>query len=229
MNLLLLEDDKVLANEIVKYLEFKGFKCNHTFNGPDFLDSLTNNNYDFYLLDINVPDINGLEICKKIRKKNQITPIIMITANGEIQQKIKSFNLGADDYLVKPFYLDELYIRIKSISKRIKEKENSKYIQFENLEIHLEDKIVKRAGSIINLTKKEFSLLVILASNKDTIISKKEIAIQLWDDHFETSFNTIEVYINFLRRKIDKNFPENEWLIHTKMGFGYYIGLKKES
>lgn len=221
MDILLLEDDRVLAKEITTFLSFKQITCEHSSNGKEFLNQVQSKPFQIFLLDINVPGLNGIEVCREIRLRDKNTPILMLTALGDLENKLKSFDLGADDYLVKPFHLEELYVRVMALSKRSKfEVEDN--IKIEDLEINLNTMTVNRAGQRIQLTNKEFKLLHILIEAKGRVISKKDIAYKLWDDHFETSFNTIEVYINFLRRKIDKQFDEK--LIHTKMGFGYYIG-----
>jgi DNA-binding response OmpR family regulator len=221
MDILLLEDDKVLAKEIITFLSNKHIICEHSSNGIEFLKLTQSRSFQILLLDVNVPGLNGMDVCREIRISDKHTPILMLTALGELDDKIKSFEIGADDYLVKPFHLEELYVRIMALSRRSKF-EAEDIIKIEDLEINLNTKTVNRAGQHIQLTNKEFTLLHILIEANGRVLSKKEIAYKLWDDHFETSFNTIEVYINFLRRKIDKKYDEK--LIHTKMGFGYYIG-----
>lgn len=222
MKILLLEDDIVLSNEICIFLQTKELEIDTVFDGDFFLKQLNSNTYDIYLLDINVPKINGLEVCKNIRVTDKNTPILMLTAYGEIEDKVEAFHLGADDYLVKPFHLEELFIRINALFRRRQmPKQQDKYINIGNLTINVAQKLVERAKTPIHLTPKEFNLLLILAEAKGRVVSKQIIADILWDYHIETSQNTIEVYINFLRNKIDKDFDKK--LIHTKIGFGYYL------
>jgi len=222
MNILLLEDDPILAKEISDFLGKKGLNCDNVFDGELFQKQMSRKHYDFYLLDVNVPKINGFEICKLIRQQDKNTPILMTTAFGEIEDKTEAFEYGADDYLVKPFHLEELVLRIKALERRRSTPQlQTNVINLDGLSINLDDKIVLRNNQEINLTPKEFKLLVILAENYGRVLSKQQIADKLWDYHIETNQNTIEVYINFLRNKIDKN--QEDKFIHTKIGFGYFL------
>lgn len=225
VRILLLEDDPVLSNEISTFLQSKGFACDCVFDGDVFFRQLNAGPYDLYLLDINVPQMNGLEVCRQIRITDPGTPIMMLTAYGEIQDKFDAFERGADDYLVKPFHLEELYIRILALLRRSTQpQEKRDLITVADLEIDLTEMKVRRAGQVIDLTPKEYHLLVFLAQAKGRTVSKQTIAEEVWDIHFETSLNTIEVYINFLRKKIDKDFPQK--LIHTRPGYGYYLNVE---
>ena len=151
----------------------------------------------------------------------------MLTAFGQIEDKIDAFNRGADDYLVKPFHFDELYIRIQSLMRReLKPQETNNVLKIEDLEINISEMKVCRNGKEINLSPKEYQLLVLLAKAKGRPVSKQTISEQVWDINFETGTNTIEVYINFLRKKIDRDFEPK--LIHTRPGFGYYIKTEDE-
>lgn len=225
MKALLLEDDPVLSGELSSFLHSKGMVCDTVFDGDLFFRQLRQA-YDIYLLDINVPRINGLDVCRQIRETDKNTPILMLTAYGEIDDKVEAFNRGADDYLVKPFHLEELYVRINSLCRRKSTPQaQQEILRVADLEINLSEKEVKRGGEQINLTPKEYKLLVILAQAKGRVVPKNNIAEQLWDYHIETTQNTIEVYISFLRNKIDKQSERK--LIHTKVGYGYY--LKEEA
>lgn len=219
---ILLEDDPVISKEIKDFLSANQIACDTVFDGELFFKQIRNKTYDMYLLDINVPKMNGLDVCKQIRTTDTSTPIIILTAFGEIEEKVEAFKYGADDYLVKPFHLKELLIRIHSLYRRKHQPQlidNS--IKIADLSIDLEEKNVERNGLVIPLTPKEFKLLVLLVKAKGRTLSKQQIADELWDYHIETNQNTIEVYINFLRKKIDKNSDVK--LIHTKVGFGYYL------
>lgn len=223
--LLLLEDDPVLSREVSTFLTSKGFVCDCVFDGDVFFRQLGMETYEAYLLDINVPKLNGLEVCKKVREKDSITPILMLTAYGEIQDKFDAFQNGADDYLVKPFHLDELFIRIMALLRRSSQpQEKIDLLTVADLEIDLAEMKVKRAGQPIELTPKEYKLLLFLVRAKGRTVSKQVIAEEVWDIHFETSLNTIEVYINFLRKKIDKDHDKK--LIHTRTGYGYFIDFE---
>lgn len=227
INTLLLEDDAILSSEIKQFLQSKKIACDTVFDGELFFRQIKNDDYDIFLLDINVPKINGLDVCKQIRENNKHTPIIMLTAYGDIQDKADAFGSGADDYLVKPFHFEELYLRIVSLIRRsVIPQDVDNIISIDNLEMNTSGLLVKRKGELIDLTPKEYQLLLLLANAKGRILSKQYIAEQIWDIHFDTNLNTIEVYINFLRKKIDRNHDNK--LIHTRSGFGYYLKNEKE-
>ena len=227
MSVLLLEDDFKLATEIKLFLNDKNIDCDIVYDGSLFVKQYQLNHYNVFILDINVPGINGLEICSTIRNSDKHTPILMLTAFGQIEDKIDAFNRGADDYLVKPFHFDELYIRIQSLMRReLKPQETNNVLKIEDLEINISEMKVCRNGKEINLSPKEYQLLVLLAKAKGRPVSKQTISEQVWDINFETGTNTIEVYINFLRKKIDRDFEPK--LIHTRPGFGYYIKTEDE-
>ena len=222
MKILLLEDDFKLSSEIKVFLKDKHFECDAVYDGNLFLRQSTATTYDLFILDINVPGINGLEVCSMVRSRDKSTPIIMLTAFGQIEDKVEAFDKGADDYLVKPFHFDELFIRINSLMRRNqKPQQSDEIIRVEDLEINVSEMKVTRGKTEINLTPKEYQLLLVLAKAKGKPVSKTSISDSVWDLNFETGTNTIEVYINFIRKKIDKNFDTK--LIHTRPGFGYYL------
>ena len=222
MKILLLEDDFKLSSEIKVFLKDKHFECDAVYDGNLFLRQFNTAVYDLFILDINVPGINGLEVCSLVRSTDKSTPIIMLTAFGQIEDKVEAFNNGADDYLVKPFHFDELYIRINSLMRRNQNPQQSdEILTIEDLQINVSEIKVVRGNTEINLTPKEYQLLLLLAKAKGKTVSKSSISDMVWDLNFETGTNTIEVYINFLRKKIDKNFEVK--LIHTRPGFGYYL------
>jgi len=220
--ILLAEDEPKLSQVVQDELNRKGYHTDVAYDGAIAEKLFKQHNYSLILLDINLPYKNGLALCKEFREQNNNVPIIMLTALGEIQDKVDAFNLGADDYIVKPFHFDELFARIKVFLKRADTAaEFKEKIVVADLEIDMENKMVSRAGKNINLTAKEFALLVLLSSNKGKVISKQDILEKVWDLSFDTGTNTIEVYISFIRNKIDKPFDNK--LIHTKPGFGYYV------
>ncbi len=221
--LLLLEDDPVLSREVCEFLRGKGHECDPVFDGELFFRQYHTKQYDAYLLDVNVPRLNGLEVCKKVRETDSATPILMLTAFGEIEDKADAFNAGADDYLVKPFHLEELRLRIDALCRRAENPQGpgGEIIAVGDLEIDLHNRTVSRAGQPLNLTAKEFKLLCLLAGAKGRVLSKQQISQSVWDNQVEPTSNTIEVYINFLRNKIDKPFGSK--LLHTKVGFGYAL------
>lgn len=222
MRALLLEDDIILSSEIALFLESKSIKTDKAEDGEIFVRKFKEKKYDIFLLDINVPKISGLEICKQIRETNSETPIIIISAYDGIEEKKEAFLHAADDYLVKPFLLEELLLRINNqLRKSIPKTAEKEKIAIADLEIYPEESKVYRSGEEINLTVKEFQLLVLLAKADGRTLSKQYISDEVWKNQFQSTNNAIEVYINFLRKKIDKNFKTK--LIHTRPGFGYYL------
>jgi DNA-binding response OmpR family regulator len=178
--------------------------------------------YDLIILDLNLPYKNGIELCKEIRISDQKIPVLMLTALGTTEDKLTGFDSGADDYLVKPFEFRELLARIRSLLKRVSIAETGgNILAILDLEVNLNTYEVKRNGKRIELTPKEFDLLVYLLRNKGKVVSRMEIAENVWDINFDTGTNIIDVYVNFLRKKMDKDFSQK--LIHTQTGVGYII------
>jgi DNA-binding response OmpR family regulator len=222
MQILLLEDDFKLGNEIRSFFESSNCTCDVVYDGLLLLKQFKLNTYDVVILDINVPGLNGLGVCENIRLSDKITPILMLTAFGELDDKLNAFSFGADDYLVKPFHFEELLARVNSLNRRkIAPQLNEEKLIVADLEIQIDAMRVYRKNTEVKLTPKEFKLLLILAKAKGRVLSKQSIADELWDYQIETNQNTIEVYINFLRRKIDKDHDVK--LLHTRVGFGYYL------
>ena len=220
--ILLAEDEPKLGHIIQEELTQKGYQTDVAYDGLVAEKLFSQHNYSLVLLDVNLPYKNGLALCKEFRELKKHVPIIMLTALGEIQDKMDAFNFGADDYIVKPFHFTEVLARIKVFLKRAESgPDTGEKLIVGDLEIDFNDKSVARAGKNINLTAKEFALLLLLAKSKGKIISKDEILEKVWNLTFDTGTNTIEVYISFLRSKIDKPFDVK--LIHTKPGFGYFL------
>ncbi|MEI7677431.1 MAG: response regulator transcription factor [Bacteroidales bacterium] len=222
MKILLLEDDFKLSSEIRIFLSGKQIDCDVVYDGNFFLKQTKNDNFDLYILDINVPGMNGVEVCSNIRQTDKVTPIMMLTAFGDVEDKVLAFDRGADDYLVKPFHFDELFVRIQSLLRRnLNPQSGDEIISIEDLRINVSEMKVSRGGKEITLSPKEYQLLLLLAKAKGRTMSKQTISEKVWDINFETGTNTIEVYINFIRKKIDKDFDIK--LIHTRPGYGYYL------
>ncbi len=220
--ILLAEDEPKLGQIIQEELTRQGYQTDVAYDGLVAETLFYQHKYALVLLDVNLPYKNGLALCKEFREAKKNLPIIMLTALGEIQDKMDAFNLGADDYIVKPFHFNELFARIKVFLKRTEPSaEQTEKIVIGDLEIDLLDKAVTKANKNVNLTAKEFALLVLLAKSKGKVISKQEILEKVWGLSFDTGTNTIEVYISFLRNKLDKPFDIK--LIHTKPGFGYFL------
>ncbi len=224
--ILVVEDDPKLGPLIKNELLENGFQVTLAKDGREAVAYFSQGNFSIVILDINIPYISGWELCKHIRGINKNIPIIMLTALGELQDKMDAFEKGADDYLVKPFHFTELLARIKVFLKRGEISTSpQKKIIIGDLEMDITDKKVTREGINISLTVKEFALLELLMRNAGKVISKSEIAEKVWNINFDTGTNTIEVYINFLRNKVDKPFKKA--MIQTKPGFGYFIEINE--
>lgn len=222
IKILLVEDEKKIASALKKGLEEQGYYVQEAFDGAIGEKLFLNNQFDLVILDINLPGINGYTLSRIIRQRNQSIPILMLTALGTVDDKLEGFDAGADDYLVKPFEFKELLARIKTLLKRtIKGFPAASTLRIGDLEMNLDSKEVSRAGNKILLTAKEFQLLEYLIRNKGRVLSRADIAGQVWDIGFDTGTNVIDVYINFLRKKIDKDFSSK--LIHTQIGMGYIM------
>ncbi|TVQ92412.1 MAG: DNA-binding response regulator, partial [Bacteroidetes bacterium] len=176
--------------------------------------------------DIILPEINGLELCRKIRTSKPFIPILMLTALGTTDDKVEGFDAGADDYLVKPFEIRELLVRIRALMKRSSATASymTPVIKYADLELNTHTKTAKRADQEIKLTPKEFKLLEYMITNPERVLSRDEIAEKVWDTHFDTGTNFIDVYINYLRKKVDKPFERK--LIHTRPGMGFIFSNK---
>lgn len=222
MKILIIEDEKRLAEIIKTSLEENQFSADIATDGYIGKSLAKKNKYDLIILDINLPLINGYELCKEIRSYDKKIPIIMLTAMASSENKLMGFELGADDYVVKPFDFNELLARVKVFLRRTKNlPEEEDLIVVADLVINTGKKIVSRSGNMIELTAKEFALLEYLARNKGIVVSRIDIAEKIWDLNFDTGSNYIDVYINYLRKKIDKDYPNK--LIHTRVGLGYVL------
>lgn len=221
-HILIVEDEQKVAATLKKGLEEHSFSVAVAFDGLIGKKLAMNNSFDVIILDINLPLINGFDLCREIKAQKKQVPILMLTAMGTTDDKLFGFDSGADDYLVKPFEFRELLARLRVLLKWSKQKPHfSPVISIADLEIDSDAKTVKRAGRLIDLTAKEFFLLEYLGRNKGKVVSRNEIAQNVWDINYDTGTNVIDVYINFLRRKIDKNFSPK--LIHTQVGLGYVL------
>lgn len=225
MTILLIEDDYRLAELIKRGLKEEGLELDIAYDGLSGLKLFSQKQYDMIITDIILPKLDGLELCKEMRSANPSIPIIMLTALGTTDDKVEGFDAGADDYLVKPFEMRELTVRIRALRNRSVASNQNRIImlKFADLEMNLHTKIVRRKNKQIDLTPKEFGLLKYLLQNPERVLSRAEIAEKVWDTHFDTGTNFIDVYINYLRKKIDRDFDEK--LIHTKSGMGFILKL----
>lgn len=224
MKILLVEDDPKVASFIKRGLTENNMKVDLATDGQQGEVMANDNSYDLIILDILLPKITGLDICRKIRSLDSKTPILMLTALGTINDKVTGLNAGADDYLVKPFEFRELLARINALTRRTYDLNSNTLLQIADMEVNIEAKTVKRMGKEIRLTAKEFNLLVFLLRHKGRVISRSEIEEKIWGTTFERESNVVDVYINFLRKKIDRDFEPK--LIHTIIGMGYVLKLK---
>ena len=218
--ILIIEDEPKTAQSLKQGLEEYHYEVELAYDGHFGLRLAKEKNYDIIVSDIILPYLNGIEICKELRAYGIQTPVIILTALGNTDDIVTGFDAGADDYLTKPFELKELLVRIRALLKRAS---NSpippNILKTKEIEINLDTKSVLRSGKRIELTPKEFSLLAFFMRHKGKVVSKSDIADKVWDIDFDTGTNVIEVYVNYLRKKIDKNFEKK--LIHTQFGMGY--------
>ena len=226
INLLVVEDEQRLADILKKQLEDSGFNVEIAYDGYIGKQLVEKNKYNLIILDLNLPFINGYDLCKEIRKTDSKIPIIMLTAFGTPDNKITGFEVGADDYIVKPFDFRELLARVNVFLRRSDSYTMTpKKIGIANLEMDLSTKTVTRADKKIDLTAKESLLLETFLKNKEKLLTREFIIEQVWGIEFDPSTNIIDVYVNYLRKKIDKDFEPK--LIHTKFGFGFYCSDKE--
>lgn len=218
--ILIIEDEPKVASFIKKGLEENNYEAVIAYDGPSGVNMALKHNFNAIVLDVNLPAMNGYDVCKKIREQNTEIPVLMLTALGTTEDKLMGFDSGSDDYLVKPFEFRELLARIKVLVKR-NSGPSGNTLRIADLELNTDAKTVKRSSTKIDLTAKEFSLLEFLMRNKGRVISRTELAEKIWDITFDTGTNVIDVYINFLRKKIDKDHPVK--LIHTQIGMGYVL------
>lgn len=222
--ILLVEDEKKLADTLQSGLDEHNYEVTIAYNGQEGKDLVERGNYDLIMLDINLPFINGYDLCKLIRERNKIVPIVLLTALNFTENKVEGFNLGADDYISKPFEFRELLARVKALLRRSEmtpQYTPESILSIADLEMNLTKKDVRRNGQKIILTAKEFLLLEFLLKNKDRIVSREEIAAHVWGTSFDHNTSVIDVYVNFLRKKIDKGFSRR--LLYTHVGMGYVI------
>ncbi|MEO5893879.1 MAG: response regulator transcription factor [Ferruginibacter sp.] len=223
IKILIVEDEQKIADTLKFGLSENGFKVEVAYDGKLGYRLFSVQDFDLIILDINLPGMNGYELCKAIRLLNEQVPVIMLTSMSALNDKIEGYDAGADDYVVKPFEFRELLLKIRALLKRTL----SQYLPVGNvlklsdLEMNLDNKEVRRDSTVIHLTAKEFQLLEYLLRNKNRVVSRADIAINVWDMDFDSNTNVIDVYISYLRNKVDKNFDQK--LIQTQVGMGYIL------
>lgn len=226
-NICLVEDEQKVAAFICKGLEEHGYKLKTAGDGASAKKMLKTNNFDLLILDVMLPDINGIELCGQIRANDTQTPILMLSALDQIQNKVSGLKAGADDYLVKPFHFSELLARIEALLRRQNAAAalEDHTLTFDDLKLDTWSNVAERAGQQIALTAKEYTLLELFMRHPNKILSREYIAEQVWKIDFDTGTNFIDVYVNYLRNKIEKGFKNK--LIHTVIGMGYILKSDK--
>ena len=222
--ILIVEDDRRIAQNISRGLQEEGYTTDVVYEGINGRQMALQPGVDLLILDINLPGLSGFEVCRSVRAEKPKLPIILLTALGEIEDKVEGLALGADDYLVKPFDFRELVARVATCFRRSALEINpvaEEILQVANLTVNLTTKDVRRSGVTIDLTAREFALLEYLIRNRGRVLSKMDIAETVWSLNFDPGTNVVEVYVNYLRKKIDRDFEPK--LIHTRPGMGYVL------
>lgn len=220
MKILLVEDEERLASFIRKGISAEDYEVTVAYDGRTGLSLFRKDIYDIIILDVNLPQLNGFELCRLIRSENEDVPVLMLTALDSMADKSDGFNAGADDYLAKPFEFQELLLRLRALTRRNGFKQKQ-ILRLADLELNLDTKTVTRAGKRIDLTTREYSLMEYLMLNKGKTISRVDISERVWSLNFDSNTNVIDVYISYLRKKIDKDFSPK--LLHTIVGMGYVL------
>jgi len=220
---LVVEDEKKIADTLKVGLMENGFYVEAAYDGKIGYQLLTSRSFDLVILDINLPGMNGYDLCKAIRYRNRNMLVIMLTSMSSLDDKVEGYDAGADDYMVKPFEFRELLLKIRALLKRTPGQDVpvGNMLRAGDLEMNLDNKEVHRAGKKIKLTAKEFQLLEYLMRNKNRVVSRADLAINVWDVDFNTNTNVIDVYISYVRNKVDKGFDVK--LIQTHVGMGYIL------
>ncbi len=218
----LVEDEQKVAAFICKGLEVQGYMLKTAKNGEEARKLAAAESFELFIVDIMLPDINGIELCRQLRETDSQTPILILSALDQVQNKVAGLKAGADDYLIKPFHFSELLARIEALLRRqnIPQKEDHTLV-FDDLKLDTWSNLAERGGQQITLTAKEYTLLELFMRNPNKVLSREYIAGQVWGIDFDTGTNFIDVYVNYLRKKVEKNF--NKKLIHTVIGMGYTL------
>ncbi|HTH72301.1 MAG TPA: response regulator transcription factor [Candidatus Pristimantibacillus sp.] len=226
MRVLVVEDEPKIAKAIKRGLEQETFAVDICFDGDEGLSYALDEPYDIIILDRMLPGMDGVTICREIRQAGKQTPVLLLTAKDKVSDRVEGLNAGADDYLVKPFAFEELLARVRSLLRRPTQVV-SPVLACDDLSLNTQTFEVRRAEADIQLTQREFALLEYMLRTNGTIVTKDAIIAHVWDYDADVLPNTVEVYMGYLRNKIDKPFKNAPPLIHTVRGFGYKLGTKK--
>ena len=219
--LLIAEDDRAVRDALDRALRVEGYEVVLTADGSEALTALDAKRVDLIILDVLMPYVNGLSVCRTLRSRGDRTPVLMLTARHEVGDRVAGLDAGADDYLTKPFALDELLARIRALLRRTDAAALSPALRYQDLELDLQSRRARRGDRLIELTKTEFDLLELLMSNAGVVLDRDLIYQRIWDIDFETTSNSLDVYIGYLRRKIEGEGESR--LIHTMRGVGYVL------
>ncbi|WP_081965689.1 response regulator transcription factor [Paenibacillus sp. FSL H7-0357] len=217
---LIIEDEMAMVRLLELELSYEGYETTIASDGPDGVDKALSESFDFILLDLNLPGINGIEVCKRIRAAKQ-TPIIMITARDTVSDRVRGLDTGADDYVPKPFAIEELLARMRSVQRRLQTKETGDMLSAKDLTLSVASHRVSRAGRDIELSQREFELLHCLLLHKNRLMHREALLNLVWGYSYEGETNVVDVYIRYVRMKVDEGFGEK--LIHTVRGSGYIL------
>lgn len=216
--ILVIEDEENIASFIKMELVYEGYEVDNSYDGKEGLEKALNGKYDLIILDLMIPNLNGLEVCRRVRKVKNI-PIIMLTARDSVMDKVSGFQMGADDYVVKPFAIEELLARIEALLRRVNNSSESiNLIEFKDIVINIESRTVECNGKQINLTTKEYELLLYLVKNKNKVLTRDYLIENIWGYDYDGENNVVDVYIRHLRSKLNKHD-----YIQTVRGVGYVI------
>ena len=224
MKILVIEDEHRIANYIKKGLEVKSYIVDVAYDGATGFDLADGEKYDVIILDRMLTSMTGMEICRQLRTAGNHTPILMLTAKTQLEDRVEGLDAGADDYLGKPFAFTELLARVRALSRR-PQKQVNEVLQSGSLQLNPTSFAVTRTGKSISLSRKEFALLEFLMRHEGQVLSKDQLTEQVWSYDSDVLPNTAQVYIGYLRNKIDRAFPKEKPLIHTVRGFGYKFGV----
>jgi DNA-binding response OmpR family regulator len=224
MRILLVEDERKVASFIARALRENAYAVDIAENGEKALELSTDVTYDAILLDVRLPGLSGIQVCRELRQQGAQAPVLMLTARSLVEQRVEGLDAGADDYLTKPFALAELLARVRALIRRGLHSGNAK-LQYADLDLDRHRRRATRGKEVVPLTSKEFALLELFLLHAPEMVTRTEIIEHVWDRHFDSETNLVEVYVNRLRQKIDQNHPVK--LIHTVRGFGYRLGASE--
>ncbi len=218
--MLVVEDDEAINDVVATALRHQGYRTTQVVRGDNGLDAAIGADFDLIVLDVNLPGIDGFEVCRRLRDAGRPVPVLFLTARDEHEDRIRGFVTGGDDYLTKPFSVDELLLRVQAILRRTGVSDPEGLVRVGDLDLDPTGHIVRRAGELIDLSPTEFSLLHYLMVNAGVVVSKAQILVEVWDEELDRNENVVELYIGYLRRKIDDGRTP---LIHTRRGVGYVL------